>query len=400
MTATKEQRVSLFLLTIVYLGFISLGMPDGLLGAAWPKMRQDFGLSLSDNWPLMALTTIGGAFAGFISGRVLARFGVGLVLAVSALLTAVSILAWACGSTWATLVIFALPLGLGSGSVDSGMNSFVAKNLTARHMNWLHAFWGVGVCTGTGILSTIFFCGGIWRTAYLTVGMLQLILTIIFFTTLKQWHTGKPEQTDDNNTEKQTSLWQTLKLKNAQQSLAMFILYAGIECNMGVWSASLLVTNRGWSPATAGTMLTLYWASLTVGRFLLGAIANRLGNQRLIWVGCVGLALGATILLISRFFATPTDGILVAVAMLVTGFFCAPIYPCVMHDTPNRVPENHVSNLIGMQVSTAIIGMALMPIIGGFILKHIGLESLAPIVLACAILLACQTITLRRNCKN
>jgi fucose permease len=361
-------------LLLIYAAFVSMGLPDGILGAAWPQMRGELSVGLDDNWPMLVLGTCGAAVSSFTSGLALRRFGIGRVLVFTALLTGLVIWGYSLSVNFETITVLALFLGLGNGAIDAGLNHFVATNLSSRHMSWLHASWGVGVSLGTLIVSGVFATGGTWRGAYMAVGSIQLMLALAFVVNLHSLP-STTSRVHDSTSPHAPSLRATLGLGRSWTSMAAFFTYCGLECSAGLWITSVLHDGRGWSMQAAGLMTTLYWASLTMGRFVTGSLSQRVTAFSIVRVGLVGALLGTTLIAWSSFAIEPSAesnallGFTTALGLLILGFSLSPIYPMLMHDTPRAVGSGHAVNLIGFQGGAGQVGFTIVPIVIGTLLR-------------------------------
>ncbi len=380
------QQLRLSTLLLIYAAFVSMGLPDGVLGAAWPSMRAEFAVDLNDNWRMLALGTCGSATSSFASGWVLRRFGIGRVLLGTSFLTASVICGYSLVPTFALVTALSFFLGLGNGAIDAGLNGFVANNLTARHMSWLHAFWGVGVSLGTLIVSGVAAEDGTWRAAYRTIGLVQLLLAIAFALNLRSLP-GAPARSLSAEPLAHPSYAATFRLPTAWLSLAAFFVYCGLECGAGLWIASVLHDGRGWSIQAAGLMATVYWGSLTVGRFLTGPISQRAAALTIVRVAGLGALAGTSVVAASSLLPTQgaTSGLLMALGLVLTGFSLSPIYPMLMHDTPRSVGPGHALNLIGFQGGSGQLGFTLLPIAIGAVLRGFSIEWLGSMLAALAV---------------
>lgn len=377
------------LLLLIYAAFVSLGLPDGLLGAAWPQMRTDFGAALNANAPILFLATLGGMTSGFLSGWILRRLGVGRVLVLNTFLTSFAILGFAFSPGLPPLAVLAFFLGLGNGAIDAGLNNFVANHLSSRHMNWLHAFWGVGVSLGTLVISGIFAANGSWRTAYRIIGLLQCLLAVAFV--LNRSSLQSPvDPRAASRPEPHPPFLATLALPSTWVSLALFFAYCGVEFGTGIWIASLLHDGRGWSMESSSLMVSLYWGSLTVGRFLIGTISNRTTPLRIVRFALIGAIAGTSLIAVSSLGSLPRGlaGSLTGLGLLVTGLSLAPVFPMLMHDTPRLVGRDHAMNLMGFQSAIANLGLAAMPSAIGVVLRWQSTEALGPLLLGIALTMA------------
>jgi fucose permease len=381
----KPSPPDVIVLLLIYAAFVSLGLPDGIHGAAWPAVRAHFGAALNDNWPILTLSTLGGLLSSFLSGVALRRLGVGKVLILTTFLTAFVILGYALSPTLAAMAALGFFLGLGNGAIDAGLNHFAASNLSSRHMNWLHAFWGVGISIGTLIVSGVFALGGTWRIAYVAVGLPQLCLAAAFLVGLRSPLSSVHEAASEQQRE-QPALLATLRLPSARASMASFFVYCGVECATGLWIASVLHDGRGWTMQASGLMTTVYWGSLTVGRFLIGTISQRTTPMRIVRIAVFGVIAGTSLIALSS--ALPgrgvSAGLVTAFGLQLTGLSLSPIFPMLMHDTPRCVGQGHALNLIGFQSASANLGYTLLPIVLGTIMRNNSTEWLGSMLLVLA----------------
>jgi fucose permease len=376
----------LAVLLLIYAAFVSMGLPDGILGAAWPEMRAELSVALNGNWPMLALGTFGSALSNFSSGWALRRFGVGRVLWLTTFLTASVILGYSVAGTFAVLAVLGFFLGLGNGAIDAGLNHFAAAKLTSRHMNWLHGFWGVGVSLGTLLLSSAIALGGSWRNVYLVIGLVQLALGIAFVSSRRALPDSRRDAPSERQVER-ASLVDTLRLPAAKVSMAVFFVYCGLECSAGLWIASALHDGRGYTTEAAGLMTTLYWASLTVGRFLIGVVSQRMRAARIVRTALLGAIAGTGLMALSSILVDrgTLASTLMAFGLLLTGLSLAPIFPMLMHDTPRCVGESHAVNLIGVQGGAGQLGFTALPIAVGTALRASSTEWFGALLLALAI---------------
>jgi fucose permease len=363
---------NVILLTVIYLAFISLGLPDGVFGVAWPSMRLDFGMPLHMAGIITIILLSCSAFSSFMSGKVLRRFGTGTVTFISCLLTGVSLLGYSQTPTFIWLAALAIPLGIGQGAVDSGLNNYVANNYSSRHMSWLHCFWGLGATLGPFIMTKTLAADKSWRQGYSTIAFIQIALAAILLISLKLW---KKEKQDRNKEAIETS--SNIK-KSTFKSIApwigifIFFIYSGTEFSVGLWANSMLIESRNIPKATAGIWISYYYGSLMIGRFITGIIVNKLGNRKLVRMG---LLVGITGVLLVFIPSAPTATM---IGLMFIGLGFAPIYPCMMHETPRRFDEETSNALIGFQVGAACIGGSIISGSIGIILSKNTLEALVP----------------------
>lgn len=380
MTANR----SLLLILLAYVAFISLGLPDGLLGVAWPSMRDDFGLPLDALGTLLVGATAGYMLSSFISGAVSRRLGIGRLLALSCATTALALLGYALAPYWWMLIGLALLLGLGAGAIDAGLNNYVATHHSDRMMQWLHASFGVGVTLGPLIMTAGLNLSGHWQLGYWCVGLAQLLLALVFLATARRWLSDDEQAnlstpavvTDDAGKVSTTrpdlltpaSTLTSLRTASVWISMLLFFCYTGLELTMGLWTFSLLSESRGVSVATAGLWVSVYWGMFTVGRLLAGFFANWLGHLRLV-LGSLLLALIGAVLLIWN----PINAVgLFAIGLI--GFAFAPVFPGLVSGTRHRVGPAHQNNTMGMQIAAAGIGGAGLPALSGVLAARYSLE--------------------------
>ena len=375
----------LVLIIVIYLAFISLGLPDGVHGLAWPGMRAALGQPVEALGIVTSILACCSAISGFVSGRVLARFGTGPVTFVSALTTGLAILGFSQAGSFALVVALAFPLGFGAGSVDAGLNHFVAEHYSSRHMNWLHACWGVGATLGPSMVGMVLASGGNWSSGYLSVASVQLLLAAILFASLSLW---RQAPTQHQTTAADESGRGNGSLSAAILSALLFALYVSIEMGTGWWAAVIMIEGRGFEPGMAGLAVTLFFGSIMGGRVLIGFVSNRLGNRFLIRTGMMIAIVGVALLLVRDM------PILSLIGLTLFGFGCAPVYPGLMHETPRRFDAVMARKVIGWQVAAAGTGAAVMPAVFGVIAARLGMEAVFPLIFVIAIVLPVLCIRL------
>ncbi len=356
-SAMSPRRRHLVLLVIIYIGFISLGLPDTVLGVAWDSMRRELGTPVYYAGFLTTLLTICSAVSAFFSGEILRRTGTGRLLMICGFVTGCSLLGYAFSPAFWCLLLFAIPLGFGQGAVDTGMNYYVARHYTSRDMSWLHCCWGLGASCGPGLVTLILASGGSWRWGYVTVGAIQLGLALLFSLTLGLW--SDPEGGDEKKTAfAEGTVRFCLRFWFCP---LMMLLYCGIEFSMGLWVYQFLAGCRGFSAEAAGYAVAGYWGMLTAGRFLIGCVANRLGNRRQIRLSMVLSFTGALLLTV------PGPAALILCAVGLIGFAFASFYPAMMHAAPERFDDVTAATVIGYQGGAAMLGAAVIPAAFGYL---------------------------------
>jgi fucose permease len=374
-TVKGDSKLSLILLA--YVAFIALGMPDGLMGVAWPSMRTDFSIPLDSIGMLLFAAVTGYMTSSFLSGALIARLGVGNLLAVSCALTGTALLGYTLVPAWWMLVLLGVVAGLGAGAIDAGLNTYVAAHFNEGLMQWLHASYGIGVTLGPIIMTIALTSLHSWRIGYRVVGGFQIALAACFVLTLQMWYQSKSSAGSDQPkrlTDYKTPIAETLRQPQVWLSGLLFFLYVGAEVSLGTWAYSLLTESRGINPAAAGLWAGSYWATFTVGRVVAGLFARRVGVNRLVKGSLVGAVLGAALLLWN-----PTEWAnLLAVAVI--GFSIAPIFPALMSGTSQRVGEHSAANTIGMQMTASGLGTVIIPSLLGILARQFSLE-IVPICL-------------------
>ncbi|WCN83590.1 MFS transporter [Micromonospora sp. LH3U1] len=402
-TTSPRPRASLLLLA--YLAFVSLGLPDGLLGVGWPSIRGDFGVPTEAVGWVLTAGTVGYLTSSVLAGFTLARVGVGALLAGSTLLASLALTGYSVSPVLAVLVGGALLLGLGSGAVDSGLNAYAAGAFGPRHMNWLHAFFGLGVAIGPLIMTGVLSAGLAWRWGYGVVAAAQLVLAIAFALTVRAWQrvpaaeagaavgTGPTEAGaaagsapvaagGGTSSAVRVPVRATLRLPAVWSGTLAFALYVAIEVSAGLWAFLLLTEGRGLSAAVAGGCVSAYWGSLFVGRVVQGVVAERLGAGLVLRVSLAGMAVGAALI------AVPGPAALAVLGLVVVGFAAAPVFPLLTLTTAERVGAAHADRAIGLQIGAAGIGAALVPAGLGVLIGNTSVQVLgsALVVLALALI--------------
>lgn len=376
---TGRSRAAGWLLVVIYLGFISLGLPDGTLGVAWPAVYPELRLPVGLAGVLMLVGTLLTATAGFSSGWVVARFRTGPVLLVSCLLTAGAMLL--LSRTQSVWMLFAavVPLGLGAGAVDAGLNGYVARHYSGRHMNWLHACWGIGATTGPLLMGRALATAHGWRGGYLLIGLIQLGLTVLFFATLRLWEKVPAHAATSANETSAAAPTRSANSLEGWLSAAIFMLYTGAELSIGLWAGTILVVERGLPPERAALWAAGYYGAITTGRIAVGFIHGRWTNRTLVRAGAL-LALVSAV-----GFACGGSGLLAAAALAAIGLGFAPVYPGLMHEVPRRFAPGAVQTIIGRQSGAGALGAALFPAVAGAIAQQsVG----SVIILAIALIVA------------
>jgi fucose permease len=373
--AKSHSKISLILLA--YIAFIALGMPDGLLGVAWPSIRAGFSIPLDALGALLVAAVSGYMISSFFSGSLIARMGVGKLLAVSCALTGSALLGYTLVPTWWMMVSLGVFAGLGAGAIDAGLNTYVAAHFGERLMQWLHASYGIGVTMGPIIMTIALANFNSWRLGYRTVGGFQILLAICFVLTLPLWlQQTTPVGKDQPRrlTDYKTPLGETLRQPTVWLSALLFFVYVGGEVSLGTWTYSLLVESRHIDPAVAGLWAGSYWATFTIGRVIAGLYARPVGVNRIVQGSLLGALLGTALLVWNP------SAIANVIAVAVIGFSIAPIFPALTSGTSQRVGVHFAANTIGMQMAATGLGTAVIPSVLGVLARSFSLEAI-PIAL-------------------
>ncbi len=349
--------VSTALLMMIYLSFISLGLPDSMLGSAWPAMNVSLNAPLWGAGLVQMLISFCTIISSLNSAKLIRRFGTGKLTAISVATTALALLGFSLAKNYAFLLLMAVPLGLGAGAVDAGLNNYVALHCEAKHMSWLHCFWGVGTIIGPMILSAVLRVGGSWATGYRAVGLIQCAVSALLFATLGMWKRGNIQQEEYGA--KALSVWEVLSLPGAKAGMVTFLCYCAVESTLGLWGATYISQVRGVDEATAASFGAMFYIGITVGRAISGFMAMKLLPKQMVRVGQALLALGCIFMMI------PAGSTLSGIGLVVCGLGCAPIYPNIIQDTPVNYGTENSQAAIGVQMAFAYVGSTFLPSIFG-----------------------------------
>lgn len=362
------------LLAIIYIAFISLGLPDSLLGSAWPIMQGQLDVPLSYAGIITMIIAGGTIVSSLCADRVIRKLGTGLVTAISVALTATGLMGFSLSTEFWMICLLAIPYGLGAGAIDAALNNYVALHYSSRHMSWLHAFWGVGVTISPYIMSFCLTRNFGWEMGYRSVSLIQIVLTAVLFTTLPLWKKAAKVHTQEEEViPKVLSVPQALKLKGASNVLIAFFCYCALESTAGLWASSYLVGHRGVDAETAARFAALFYLGITVGRVLNGFIADKFGDRTMIRTGILVMAAGVILVALPLPTTLPC-----LIGLVIIGLGCAPVYPCIIHSTPVNFGKENSQSLVGIQMASAYTGSTLMPPLFGVIAQyvHIGLYPL------------------------
>lgn len=378
------------LLLLIYLCFISLGLPDGILGAAWPAIREDLNQALAAVGLMTVTMTLCAALSSLSAAPLTRRWGTGPIVVVSGGMTALALLGFALAPSFGWLLAMAVPLGLGAGAVDASVNHFVAEHYTSRHMNWLHGFWGVGATTGPLVMGVAMVQTGQWSSGVMALGLAQLAITAMLWFYLPWWRQSLPETQNQSQAlpvARRRPSSQTVHAGAAWLAPLCFLFYVGAEAGTGLWAVSILVQERGVSLVQASGGLSLYFGAITLGRFGVGLVAHRMHNRQWVRIGLVLALLGAGL------FALPLPGSWGMVGLALMGAGCAPIFPSLMHETTERFPAELARTLVGRQMVFSYAGGSLLPAGMGLLATWSGLNWVMPSVIV--LLLSLLLITRR-----
>ena len=365
-----------FILIIIYIAFISLGLPDGMLGAAWPTMRLGFGMPVGHAGFVSFVISAGTIFSSLVSVKVIRKLGTGKVTACSVLLTAIGLTGFALTPNFWWLFLFAIPLGIGAGAVDSALNEYIAEHYKAIHMNMLHCFWGIGALTGPLIMSSFIKNTDSWRPSYGLVAIIQFVLVLAIFLSLPIWKKlenhhklASNSHNEDKNGEvtevKRKSTLESLKIRGVKTVLVCFMTYAAMELMLGLWGATYLTSIKNFEPSKAAAWVSLYYGGITLGRFLAAFLSIKLNNKQLIRLGSLITIIAVIFMLIGHFLSS--GDIFTLAGFILFGLGCAPIFPAMLHETPARFGKENAQSIMGFQMAMAYTASTTLPPIFGFI---------------------------------
>lgn len=377
------------LLAVIYLSFISLGLPDGLLGAAWPSIYTELNIPVSYAGIVSMIICAGTVTSSLLSDRLTHRFGAGLVTVISVALTAAALIGFSISDTFGMLCIWAIPYGLGAGSVDASLNNYVALHYPSRHMSWLHCMWGVGAAAGPYMMGFLLSGGQHWSRGYLYIGIAQIVLSALLFLSLPLWKKAK-----QNDQGEPLSLKNILLIPGARQVMVTFFCYCALEQTAALWSASYFHLHAGFTADEAASLGSLFFLGITFGRAISGFITMKLNDTSMVRLGFIITAAGIILLCI------PFCHLGAIVGVLLVGLGCAPIYPCMMHATPQHFGAVNSQALMGIQTASAYVGTALMPPLFGLIANHISISLMGLYLLAMLLFMIISHQKLTRICKK
>nr|WP_314993354.1 MFS transporter [uncultured Treponema sp.] len=368
------------LLAIIYAAFISLGLPDALLGAAWPSMYREIAVPVSSSGFIFMIIAGGTIVSSLQSDRLTKTFGAGKVTAFSVLLTAVALFGFSISRSYTALCLWAIPYGLGAGSVDASLNNYVALHYASRHMSWLHCMWGIGASAGPYVMGAALTGGYGWNTGYRSIAVLQFGLSAVLLVSLPLWRKRQDGQDDPKSHKAQPlSLRQVAAIPGATEIMLTFFCYCAVEQTANLWASSYLVLYHGLSAEAAAGLASLFFTGITAGRFLSGFLTLKLSDIQMIRLGQGGIAAGIFMLVL------PFGKTSALLGLGLIGLGCAPVYPSIIHATPAHFGQDKSQAMIGVQMAAAYAGTCLMPPLFGLVANHITV-ALMPLYLAALLL--------------
>ena len=368
------------LLAIIYLSFISLGLPDSLLGSAWPVMHGELAVPLSWSGVIFMIISFGTVVSSLQSDRLTRRLGAGLVTAISVAMTALALFGFSVSHSFVALCLWAIPYGLGAGSVDAALNNYVALHYASRHMSWLHCMWGVGTSVGPLIMGAALTRGAGWHSGYRVIALIQIALSLCIFLSLSQWK--KREASPETRSEKPLSLGQIVSIPGVKSVMLCFFCYCAIEQTVSLWASSYLVKVRAVDEITAARLASLFFLGITGGRAISGFVTYVLSDRQMIRLGAGIVGLGALLVLL------PLGNTAAFAGLILIGLGCAPIYPSIIHATPANFGAERSQAIIGVQMASAYVGSSLMPPFFGWLSARLDLSIFPLYLLALLLLMA------------
>jgi fucose permease len=380
MIAPMRPRERLPLIFLAFAAFVSLGLPDGLLGVAWPSIRATFRLPLSQLGPLLATSMVGYLISSFTSGQVVARIGIGRLLLISSILVAISLFGYAAAPWWWVMLACGVLAGLGAGAIDAGINAYAAASFSPRLITWLHASYGVGAMLGPLLMAAILSAGLVWRQGYAIMAIALTIMAVCFLFTLDLWNVKQPTSALKLK-QNSAGVMDTLRRPIVWSGIALFFIYTGLEVSIGQWSYTLLTDGRGVRPWVAAVWVGIYWGSLAAGRVLFGAASQHISTAALLRFSTLCVPIAAALFWIAP---TPLVGF---IALALLGLTLAPIFPLLIAATPARLGQTYATQAIGFQVAAACLGTAALPGLAGVLARRQGVQVIAPFILIVALAL-------------
>lgn len=379
------------LLVVIYISFISLGLPDSLLGSAWPIMYSELNVPISYAGIISMIIAVGTIISSLQSDRLTKKLGTGKVTAISVAMTATALFGFSISKSFMALCIWAIPYGLGAGSVDASLNNYVALNYESRHMSWLHCMWGVGATLGPYIMGYVLTKDMSWSSGYHIIGILQIALTLVLILSLPLWKKRNIIDSGEDINEKVLSIKEIIKIPGAKEVMLCFFCYCALEQTASLWASSYLTIYKGISADTAASLASMFFIGITIGRFFSGFITMKLNDTQMIRIGSFLIGVGIIIMLLP--FGTNAS----IVGLIMIGLGCAPIYPCIIHSTPEHFGEDKSQAIIGVQMASAYVGTCIMPPIFGLIANYISVGFFPIFLLAILIVMAIMHELLKKK---
>ena len=377
------------LLVIIYLAFISLGLPDSLLGSAWPVMHMEFGVPISYAGAVSMMIAAGTILSSLLSDHLTRRLGTGRVTAISVGMTAAALFGFSISGTYRMLLLWAIPYGIGAGGVDAALNNYVALHYASRHMSWLHCFWGVGASVGPVIMGAVITGGRGWNGGYRIISILQIILTAILVFSLPLWK-GRGEEKKENEAAP-LSLRQIIGIPGAKSVMVCFFCYCALEQTTGLWASTFLVLRWNVSAEQAATLAGLFFIGITTGRAISGFATFKFNDSQMVRIGQGIMLAGIIIMLL------PISKTLAMIGIVAIGVGCAPVYPSLIHSTPDHFGADKSQAIIGLQMASAYLGTCLMPPLFGVLANALSIGLMPFYLLA---LLALMIVTHEQLCRR
>ena len=379
------------LLALIYVCFISLGLPDSLLGSAWPVLHTEINVPVSSAGIISMTIFLGTILSSLLSDKLLRSFGAGKVTAVSVTMTAIALLGFSASNQFWMLLLWSIPYGLGAGGIDAILNNYVALHFKAQHMSWLHCMWGVGASVSPYIMSFALTKIDNWSYGYLIVSIIQIVLSVIIFASIPLWKNGATDA-DGKEQAKSLSFKEIFSIKGAIACFLTFFAYCSLELTTSLWASSYLVQQWEFTPERAAGFASMFYIGITLGRLANGFLAMKLGDHFLIRMGLAIITVGILLLLL------PFHSLFALIGFVVIGLGCAPIYPCIIHMTPSVFGEDKSQAMIGVQMAFAYTGFLIMPSIFGLIADHISI-SLLPVyqLVLLTLMFVMHTLVMRKS---
>ncbi len=379
------------LVVVIYLSFISLGLPDSLLGSAWPSMYSEFDVSIDYSGYIFATISICTVISALLSSKITNKFSTKIVTVVSIFMTVLALLGFSVSSSYWMLVVFAIPYGLGAGSIDAALNNYVAIHFESKHMSWLHCMWGIGTMVGPFIMSRTLTASNSWQTGYRIIAVLQEIIGIIVLFSLPLWKDDKPAEVKEKTN---TNVFSALKIKGVIYMLMLFFAYCALEQTVNLWASGYLTLSLNVTSEKAAGYASMFFIGITIGRALSGFITAKLNDDQMVNLGLSIIGVGVVLMLLPVGLYPKLAG------LVLIGLGCAPIYPCMIHATPNHFGEENSQNVIGLQMASAYVGTTLMPPLAGKLINWIGANVFPYYLLMMMILIFISHQLLVKTVKN